>query len=326
VKKLSVTAPASRRENSVGASDGDHQAAQDQAEAGQQRQRAHQAELLAEGGEDEVGGALGDELQVGLRALHEALAGDAAGADRDHALDDVEALAQRVGGRVQQGADAVLLVFAAAPRSRRAGRCGPRRTSVTMPATASAGQDQLPGQAGEEDHVEPGPAPAGRCPGPAAWRSAPGSSSRPKAAAKSGRRSWPSRFWNHQASISGMAIFSSSDGWITVPHVEPARGALLGDAEQRGGHQQRHASVERHGQRHQRCGGTWATTNRMPRPAACCGVVHEAGAVVVAGRVHADQAPGAHPQHGQQQRQVEAMNQAAGAAAARALMTVIGGS
>jgi hypothetical protein len=29
-------------------------------------------------------------------------------------------------------------------------------------------------------------------------------------------RSWPSRFWNHQASIIGVAIFSISLGWITV--------------------------------------------------------------------------------------------------------------
>ena len=37
---------------------------------------------------------------------------DAAGADGDHALDDVEALAERVVGRVEQRADAVLLVVA----------------------------------------------------------------------------------------------------------------------------------------------------------------------------------------------------------------------
>jgi hypothetical protein len=73
---------------------------------------AGQAELLGEGGEDEVGGALGDELQVRLRALHEALAGEAARADGDHALHDVEALAQRVARRVEQGAHALLLVLA----------------------------------------------------------------------------------------------------------------------------------------------------------------------------------------------------------------------
>jgi hypothetical protein len=69
-----------------------------------------QSELLGEGGEDEVGGALGDELQVGLRAGHEPLAGEAAGADRDHPLDDVETFAERVGRGVEQGAHALLLV------------------------------------------------------------------------------------------------------------------------------------------------------------------------------------------------------------------------
>ena len=49
---------------------------------------------------------------MGLGALHEALALDAAGADGDHALDDVEPLAERVGGGVEQGAHAVLLVVA----------------------------------------------------------------------------------------------------------------------------------------------------------------------------------------------------------------------
>jgi hypothetical protein len=37
------------------------------------------------------------------------------------------------------------------------------------------------------------------------------------AAAKSSPRNWPSRRWNHQASISGMAIFRISEGWITMP-------------------------------------------------------------------------------------------------------------
>jgi hypothetical protein len=34
-----------------------------------------------------------------------------------------------------------------------------------------------------------------------------------------GTRSMPSRFWNHQASISGMAIFRISLGWITTPRL-----------------------------------------------------------------------------------------------------------
>ena len=35
--------------------------------------------------------------------------------------------------------------------------------------------------------------------------------------AKSSARSWPSRFWNHQASISGIASFMISLGWICMP-------------------------------------------------------------------------------------------------------------
>jgi len=48
-----------------------------------QHQVADQAELLREDGEDEVRRALGDELQVRLRALHPALAEGTAGADGD---------------------------------------------------------------------------------------------------------------------------------------------------------------------------------------------------------------------------------------------------
>ena len=44
-----------------------------------------------------------------------------------------------------------------------------------------------------------------------------GTSSSAPAMAKSSARSWPSRRWNHQASISGMAIFMISLGWIVTP-------------------------------------------------------------------------------------------------------------
>ena len=39
------------------------------------------------------------------------------------------------------------------------------------------------------------------------------------AAAKSSGRSAPSRFWNHHASISGMAILRISLGWMTTPRL-----------------------------------------------------------------------------------------------------------
>ena len=44
-----------------------------------------------------------------------------------------------------------------------------------------------------------------------------GTSSSRAAIAKSGACSRPSRFWNHQASIIGIAIFKISLGWITTP-------------------------------------------------------------------------------------------------------------
>ena len=48
----------------------DHQAAQDErGKRGEQDQLAHQSELLAEGGKDEIGGVLRNEFEVGLRAL-----------------------------------------------------------------------------------------------------------------------------------------------------------------------------------------------------------------------------------------------------------------
>ena len=93
---------------------------------------------------------------MGLRALHEALAGRPAGADRDLALDDVEALAERVGGRVEQRADAVLLVVA---------NHRPLHVGLTDAVFGNDDgsnrhrrehehrNDQPPRQAGEEDHV-----------------------------------------------------------------------------------------------------------------------------------------------------------------------------
>ncbi len=44
-----------------------------------------------------------------------------------------------------------------------------------------------------------------------------GTASSKVATAKSSGRNCPSRRWNHQASISGIAIFNISLGWITMP-------------------------------------------------------------------------------------------------------------
>jgi hypothetical protein len=57
----------------------------------------NQAEFFGEHGEDEVGVALGEEFELGLGAFPPALAEDATGADGDGRLDDMKALAERVG-------------------------------------------------------------------------------------------------------------------------------------------------------------------------------------------------------------------------------------
>ena len=77
----------------------------------EQRHRAHEAELLGERGEDEVGVLFGQEVQPGLGALHEAAPREAARAERDLGLGDVVAGAERVGVGVEEGEDAGELVF-----------------------------------------------------------------------------------------------------------------------------------------------------------------------------------------------------------------------
>ena len=77
---------------------------------GQDEELAEQAEFLADDGEDEIGRAFRQELELCLAAVHVALAEDSARANRDLRLDDVIAGAQRVGLRVQEGQDALALI------------------------------------------------------------------------------------------------------------------------------------------------------------------------------------------------------------------------
>ena len=73
---------------------------------------AEESELLSEHREDEVGVALGDEVELRLRALLESLAGQAAGPDRDLGLLQVVAGALGVAPRIdehEQPVDLVLL-------------------------------------------------------------------------------------------------------------------------------------------------------------------------------------------------------------------------
>ena len=61
------------------------------------------------------------------------------------------------------------------------------------------------------------------------WRmmSPTGTPSNTAATKKSSGRNWPSRFWNHQASISGTAILRISLGWITMPTLSQRRAPFL---------------------------------------------------------------------------------------------------
>ena len=65
------------------------------------QQRAPQSQFFGGHGEDEVGVRLG-QIEELLLAFHQAQPGEAAGADRDHRLDDVEAFALRVFERIEE--------------------------------------------------------------------------------------------------------------------------------------------------------------------------------------------------------------------------------
>jgi hypothetical protein len=64
-------------------------------------ERADEAELLRDHGVDEVGVRLRQVEQL-LHARHQPLAEHAAGADRDQRLDDLEAVAERIGPGIEE--------------------------------------------------------------------------------------------------------------------------------------------------------------------------------------------------------------------------------
>ena len=72
--------------------------------------RTDEALLLAYGAEDEVGVFFGHEVVFDLRSLQEPLAEEAARADGDEGLQNVEALAERVRGRIEKRQHALTLV------------------------------------------------------------------------------------------------------------------------------------------------------------------------------------------------------------------------
>ncbi len=82
---------ARKRPKLVGRAPGRAQAAPEEDDEGQDdREGAEQAQLLADHREDEVAVRVGQVEEL-LAALHQADAGDAAGAHRDQALDDLVA-------------------------------------------------------------------------------------------------------------------------------------------------------------------------------------------------------------------------------------------
>ena len=123
-------------------------------ECEQQHDVAEQAKFFSESGKDKVGGALGDKFKVRLRATHKAFAPHAARANGNHALQDVKAFAQRVAHGVEQGANALLLVFAQ-NRPAHAFGAQARLKCNEQPdchhAQHQRGQDQLPAQACKVD-------------------------------------------------------------------------------------------------------------------------------------------------------------------------------
>ena len=83
---------------------------------------------------------LGQEVELALRALHETLAGQAAGAERDFRLGDVIAGAERVLGGIEEDLDpAALVVMQPSPDHRRKKRC--RQADAEEIKQVHAGQE-----------------------------------------------------------------------------------------------------------------------------------------------------------------------------------------
>ena len=210
--------------------------------------------------------------------LHEALAGDAARADRDHALDDVEALAERIraSGRAacRRGASGSRAASATArrartavlARTRSARRCRPRRARST-------GTISFHDRPAKKITYRPADSIRIAVPRSGCLTIRPtGTSSSSAGDHEVGRVQLafallepPGQHQRHR-DLQDLARLDHH------AHVEPARRALLGDAEHRGRHQQRHADrVQRHRQPHQLLRRHLRHDEHDAcRPAACC--------------------------------------------------------
>ena len=130
-----------RAHRSAQAAPGDH------AETGHHHRRTNQAELFGDDAEDEVVVRLREVEQL-LEAVHQAAAGDAAGGDRDHRLDHLVAVTERVAVGIEERAHPLHPVFRGredkvgrrAPTSRggRRSRCSSGRPRTPSPARSSA--------------------------------------------------------------------------------------------------------------------------------------------------------------------------------------------
>ena len=252
---------------------------------------------------------------MGLRALHETLAGHAARANRDHALDDVKALAQRVTRRVQQRADALLLVIVQHRPTHAIGAQG-----IAIPDDGEQPQDdqkqrrrnQLPAQACKKYHVQ-----ARRQHqdgGAQIWllHDEPNRHGQQQHGhTKVQRTQQPLALLEPPCQHQRHGDFQDFAGLDGDAQVQPAARALFGDTKDGNGNQQSHPhGVERHRQRHQplrrNLGHKKQQRDGNHHVAA---VVHETGPVVEAGRVHRDQARAGQQADRQRQRDVEASKQ-----------------
>ena len=140
--------------------------------------------------------------------------------------------------------------------------------------------------------------------------SATGSTSRMPATAKSSGLSCPSRRWNHQASISGMAIFMSSLGWMTVMPTSSQRCEPLRMMPKNSTPSSSITPVAYRGSASDinRCGGTCDTRNIRPHGQQHVAAVGgEPRAVIETHRIHGDQARAGHQQDREQQPAVETL-------------------
>ena len=137
---------------------GNHQAAGN--EGGVERQQdagAHQAEFLGVDREDEVGGAFGHEVQVGLGAPQPALALKPARAHGNGGLDDVKALAQRIVGGVDHREHALFLVgLHVEPQQRHGGQAHHQTAQNDPPAQARKIDDEGAGRPDEDGGAQVG--------------------------------------------------------------------------------------------------------------------------------------------------------------------------